>query len=54
MVREKSGNFEQSGQVWEFYQNTGIMRELYPKYWKSEDFLASFYFYFVVFVKFIK
>ena len=22
------------------------MREFYPKYWKSKDFLTSFYFYF--------
>ena len=35
-VREKSGNFEQTGKV----------REFYPKYWKSEEILASFYFYF--------
>ena len=34
---EKSGNFT---------QNTGKMREFYPKYWKSEDILASFYIYF--------
>ena len=33
--KEKSGNFEQ----------TGKMREFYPKYWKSEEILASFYFY---------
>ena len=31
-VREESGNFEQTGKV----------REFYPKYWKSEDILASF------------
>ena len=32
-VREKSGNFEQTEEV----------REFYPKYWKSEGILASFY-----------
>ena len=32
----QSGNFEETGKVGEFY----------PKYWKSEGFLASFYFYF--------
>ena len=31
-VREKSGNFEQTGKVKEFY----------PKYWKSEGILVSF------------
>ena len=36
MNREKSGNFEQSGKV----------REFYPKYWKNEEILASFCFYF--------
>ena len=34
---EKSGNFT---------QNTGKMREFYPKYWKIGEILASFYFYF--------
>ena len=34
---EKSGNFT---------QNTGKIREFYPKYWKSEEILAGFYFYF--------
>ena len=32
-VREKSGNFEHTGKV----------REFYPKYWKSEEILASFF-----------
>ena len=31
---EKSGNFA---------QNSGKMRGIYPKYWKSEEILASFY-----------
>ena len=35
-VREMSGNFEQIGKV----------REFYPKCWKRERILASFYFYF--------
>ena len=34
-VRENSGNFEQTGQV----------REFYPKYCKSQEILSSFYFY---------
>ena len=33
---EKSGNF---------IQNTGKMREFYQNYWKSEENLASFYFF---------
>ena len=33
---EKSGNFT---------QNIGKMREFYPNYWKSEQDLASFYFF---------
>ena len=33
---EKSGNFT---------QNTGKIREIYAKYWKSEEILASFYSY---------
>ena len=37
---EKSGGFT---------QNTGKMREFYPKHWKSEDILASSYFYFSLF-----
>ena len=32
-VREKSGNFEQTGKV----------REFCPKCWKNEEILASFY-----------
>ena len=35
-VREKLGNFEQTGKV----------REFYSKYWKKEVNLASLYFYF--------
>ena len=34
---EKSGNCT---------KNTGKMREFYPKYWKNEEILGSFYFYF--------
>ena len=29
-----------------FTQNTGKVREIYPKYWKSEGIGVSFYFYF--------
>ena len=29
-----------------FTQNTGKMRKIYPKYWKSEEILVSFYLYF--------
>ena len=35
-IEEKSGNFEQTGKV----------REFYLKYWKNEEILASFSFYF--------
>ena len=42
----KSENFEQTGKSGNFTQNTGTMKEFYPKYWKSEDIVASFYFYF--------
>ena len=34
LVREKSGKFEQTGKVGEFY----------PKYWISEEILARFLF----------
>ena len=44
-VREKSGNFEQTGKVREVYPKYWKMREFYSKYWKNEDILASFYFY---------
>ena len=37
LVGENSGNFE---------QNTRQVRKVYPKYWKGEAILASFYFYF--------
>ena len=43
-VRERSGNFEQTGKVREFYPKYWKMREVYPKYWKSEEILSSFYF----------
>ena len=43
--REKSGNFT---------QNNGKMREFYPKYWKSEENLVSFYLYFYFFSDFLK
>ena len=35
-VSEKSGNFEHTGKVGEFY----------PKYWENEEILTSFYFHF--------
>ena len=31
-VREKSGNFEQTGKVREFHSSTGKMREFYTKF----------------------
>ena len=41
-VREKSENFEHTGKVKEFY----------PRYWKREGILASFYFKFsLIFLK---
>ena len=36
-ISKKSGNFDQTGKV----------REFWAKYWKNEEILASFYFYFL-------
>ena len=41
---EKWENFYQSGN---FTQNTGKIRGIYPKYWKSEEILASFHYFFL-------
>ena len=42
-VREKSGNFEQTGKVRGFYPKYWKMREFYSKYWKNEGILAIFF-----------
>ena len=42
-VREKLGNFEQTGKVKEFYPKYWKIEGISPKYWKTERILASFY-----------
>ena len=37
----KSGTFEQAGKVGIFTQNTGKVREFYPKYWQSGRVLSK-------------
>ena len=43
---EKWGNVFQPGESQGIFEQTGKVREFYPKYWKNEEILASFYFYF--------
>ena len=43
--KEKSGNFEQTGKVREFYPKYWKMRKFYPKYWKSEENFGQFLYF---------
>ena len=45
-VREKSGNFEQTGKVREFYQKYWEKEGILLKILENEETLASFYLYF--------